>query len=84
MQLSSLQVGNQNVGAAGQQRTGYNPTVIVNGRCATLMGTLLPAAGQQANFAQLYTLGGGEEEEMLNRRVGLGTPLDHVMMCLCW
>ena len=40
-------------------------------RVATLMGTLLPAAGAVPKFAQLYTLGGGEEEVALDRRVGL-------------
>ena len=69
--LSHLTVGNQARHADGTEKTGYNPTVIVNGRVATLMGTLLPAAGQDAKFAQLYTLGGGEEEAALDRRVGI-------------
>ena len=69
--LSHLTVGNQSKHADGKTKTGWNPTIIVNGRVATLMGTLLPAAGAVPKFAQLYTLGGGEEEVALDRRVGL-------------
>ena len=64
--LSHLTVGNQSKHADGKTKTGWNPTIIVNGRVATLMGTLLPAAGAVPKFAQLYTLGGGEEEVALD------------------
>ena len=59
-----------------------HPTLLVNGRLATLVGPLLPhtcegvpEAGESvddAGFAQLYVLGDANEEQVLNRRIGLG------------